>query len=217
MLDRLTIHSGSTAAIYQEWSKLIAQIYLGRYRLIRGTGSLPSIAGIASLFSKMLNDDYAAGIWENSMHQSLCWASLKRKGPRCRNLLKRLKIPSPYIAPSRSWASQRTAFFFKLYHSNLSDDCRPEFHSIDTDIDLRGESAFGEVRDAALDITSKVLVGSPRLTWHEQPRRCRAQDTAGFNGEYFATIEPDWFGQYIFESTEGRTPATPISLLLIGS
>ncbi|KAF5557114.1 hypothetical protein FNAPI_5536 [Fusarium napiforme] len=213
MLDRVTVASGSTAASYREWSKLIAQIDPKHHRFTRETDLLPSIAGIASLFSKRWNDDYAAGLWKGSMHQSLCWAVAQAGKPTYKELLKRLKTPSPYIAPSWSWASRREAFSFKPHHSSLFADCRPEFHSLDTSITLLGESAFGEVRDASLDITSKVFVGSPRINI---PFRYPGYDLVCLDGQYFANIEPDCIDQHIFAPYDGKF-AMPISFLLIGS
>ncbi|SCO53270.1 related to tol protein [Fusarium fujikuroi] len=217
MLDRVTIDSGSTAANYQEWSDIIAQIHPRRHQLTRKTDFLPSIAGIASLFSKRLNDDYAAGLWKNNMHQSLCWAAGEEDKPSHQDLLQRLRAPSPYIAPSWSWASRREDFLFLLYRPDLSGGCRPEFHSLDTAIALRGESAFGEVRHAALDITSRVHVGSPRLALQKLIRLSGEPDTIAFDGRYFADIHPDCFVQSFFGRTEGFALQAPISFLLIGS
>ncbi|KAG5761439.1 hypothetical protein H9Q72_010438 [Fusarium xylarioides] len=112
MLDRETIDSGETAAIYQQWSKLMAQIKPKAHQLTRKTDFLPSIGGIASLFSKKLDDDYAAGLWKESMHQSLYWALSTTGKPSLQDLLKALKTPSPYIAPSWSWASRNEPFRF---------------------------------------------------------------------------------------------------------
>ncbi|KAF5684755.1 hypothetical protein FDENT_6558 [Fusarium denticulatum] len=217
MLDRVTIDSGSTAAIYKEWSEIVAQIHPGRHQLTQNTDFLPSIAGIASLFSKRLNDGYAAGLWMNSMHQSLCWAAGEVDKPSHQDLLQRLRNPSPYIAPSWSWASRREDFWFLLYRPDLSAGCRPEFRSLDTDIALRGESAFGEVRHAALDVTSKVYVGSPRLALNKIIRLLGEPNTVTFDGRYFADIEPDCFAQSFFDRTGGFTLQAPISFLLIGS
>ncbi|EXL94651.1 hypothetical protein NOF04DRAFT_11235 [Fusarium oxysporum II5] len=218
MLNRVIIESGGTADIYREWAETISQVNPGYHQFTRETDFLPSIAGIAALFSSKLNDDYAAGLWKNSMHQSLCWALSISGMPSYQDLLKSLKTPSPYIARSWSWASQREWFTFDLYHSNLLADCRPEFDSLDTAITLRGESVFGEVRDGALDITSKVYVGSQRITYHKAFRQFDPpQETVRFDGRYFAHIKPDCSAEDIFESPETRTLAAPISFLLIGS
>jgi hypothetical protein len=232
MLDREAVDSGSTTAIYREWYELMASINPEKHQFTRETDFLPSIAGIASLFSKRLNDDYAAGLWKNSMHQSLCWAENAIRKPTYRKLLKRLKSPSPYIAPSWSWASRCEAFSFGLYDPHFLADCRQEFHSLDMAIDLRGESVFGEVRAAALDITSKVYVRSPRMTYHHpvepwdwrsmigpsiEGQPARLQDTVHLDGRYFANIEPDCRGKDIFKPMKRRTLRAPISFLLIGS
>ncbi|KAF5566225.1 ankyrin repeat [Fusarium phyllophilum] len=161
MLDRLRIESGGTADIYKEWHDIISQVNPRCHQFTRETDLLPSIAGIAALFNSKLNDDYAAGLWKNSMHQSLCWAISAEKKLRYQDLLKRLKLPFPYIAPSWSWASQRKWFRFDLYNPGLSADCRPEFQNLNTTITLRGESVFGEVKYATLDISSKLIFFDP--------------------------------------------------------
>ncbi|KAG5793573.1 hypothetical protein H9Q69_007393 [Fusarium xylarioides] len=218
MLDRETIDSGETAAIYQQWSKLRAQIKPKAHQLTRKTDFLPSIGGIASLFSKKLDDDYAAGLWKESMHQSLYWALSTTGKPSLQDLLKALKTPSPYIAPSWSWASRNEPFRFDLYHPDLSADCRREYHTIDTAITLRGESVFGEIKDAALDITSKLYVGSPRLTYEKLGGRFQNEkDLVRFDGRYFADIQSDCVCQDIFEPRPGNILAASISFLLIGS
>ncbi|KAF5622109.1 uncharacterized protein FTJAE_11076 [Fusarium tjaetaba] len=195
ILDRVTIDSGSTVAIYQEWNKIIAQIDPEYHQFTRETDFLPSIAGIALLFSKRLNDDYAAGY-----------------KPWFGNLLKRLKTPSPYIAPSWSWASRRETFWFHLYRSELLANCRPEFDSLEIAVTLRGESVFGEVRDAALDITTKVYAGSRRITYHEVSPHSSSKSAVQIDGRYFAEIEPDCTDLARSEST-----VMLIGLLLISS
>ncbi|KAF5599891.1 hypothetical protein FPANT_2948 [Fusarium pseudoanthophilum] len=195
ILDRVTIDSGTTVAIYQEWNKIIAQIDPEYHQFTRETDFLPSIAGIALLFSKRLNDDYAAGY-----------------KPWFGNLLERLKTPSPYIAPSWSWASRRKTFWFHLYRPELLANCRPEFDSLETAVTLRGESVLGEVRDSALDITTKVYAGSRRITYHEAPPHSSSKSTVQIDGRYFAEIEPDCTDLARSEST-----VMLIGLLLISS
>lgn len=218
MLNRVVIESGNTADIYKEWTETISQVNPGYHQFTRETDLLPSIAGIAALFSHKLKDEYAAGLWKNSMHQSLCWATSISGKPSYRDLLRSLKAPCPYIAPSWSWASQRELFSFDLYHSTLLADCRSEVVSLDTTIILRGESVFGEVRDAVLVVTSKVYLGSPRITYHKAFRQFDpSQDTVRFDERYFAHIKPDCSSEDIFESSETGTLVAPISFLLIGT
>ncbi|KAF4947075.1 hypothetical protein FGADI_10705 [Fusarium gaditjirri] len=218
MLDRKTIDSGNTAAMYHEWDKKVAQVNLGYHQFTRKTDVLPSIAGIAALFSKKLRDEYAAGLWKNSMHQSLCWGLLSRATTSYEGLLKSLHTPSPCIAPSWSWASQSQWISFNIYGSPPLADYRPEFDSLETNITLRGESVFGEVRDAALDITSKLFVGTQRITYYRTlPQLDLPQESVRFDGRYFAEIKPDFSVEDIFESHGTHTLAAPISFLVIGS
>ncbi|KAF5627583.1 hypothetical protein F25303_10773 [Fusarium sp. NRRL 25303] len=75
MLNRVAIESGNTTDIYKEWTETISQVNPGYHQFTRERDLLPSIAGIAALFSHKLKDEYAAGLWKNSMYQSLCWAT----------------------------------------------------------------------------------------------------------------------------------------------
>ncbi|VTT69039.1 unnamed protein product [Fusarium fujikuroi] len=214
MLNRVAIESGNAAHIYKEWTETISQVNPGYHQFTRETDLLPSIAGIAALFSHNLKDEYAAGLWKNNMHQSLCWATSISEKPSYQDLLRSLQAPCPYIAPLWSWASQREFFSSDLYHSTLLADCRSETQQIT----LRGESVFGEVRDAALVVTSKVYLGSPRITYRKAFRQFDpSRDTVRFDERYFAHINPDCSSGDIFESSETRTLTAPISLLLIGS
>ncbi|SCV34410.1 uncharacterized protein FFB14_04877 [Fusarium fujikuroi] len=126
MLNRMAIESGNKAHVYKEWTETISQVNPGHHQFTRETDLLPSIAGIAALFSHNLKDEYAAGLWKNNMHQSLCWATSISEKPSYQDLLRSLQAPCPYIAPSWSWASQREFFSSDLYHSTLLADCRSE-------------------------------------------------------------------------------------------
>lgn len=109
---------GSTDYL-QQWTILF--INYSRRNLTKKTDKMAAIAGIAKEFGKLLNDEYIAGLWKNSLPESLLWhhenqeeitAPVKRR--------KRDKIlaffssgknkaskptsaaPEPYIAPSWS-------------------------------------------------------------------------------------------------------------------
>ncbi|KAF5977557.1 hypothetical protein FBULB1_6489 [Fusarium bulbicola] len=219
MLDRVAIHSGSTTAIYQEWNEVIERICSTTHELTRKTDFLPSIAGIASLLSKRLGNDYVAGMWKNAMHHSLCWdvSKSRRPVPTYHGLLRELETPSPYIAPSWSWASRHEKLIFGLYHPELAG-CEPEFYSLETDVTLRGESVFGEVENATLIITSKVHKGSPRIRYcWSLDRKGHRRQIVRFDRRYLADIKPDFYDQCLFESSEPCTLAESISLLLIST
>ncbi|KAM0426552.1 hypothetical protein ACHAPT_008244 [Fusarium lateritium] len=218
MLDRVTIQSGDPIDTYKEWAYTVSHINPQWYHFTRETDLLPSVAGIAALFGKKLDDDYVAGLWKKNLHQCLYWVLSDTKDTRYQALLTSLKNPSPYIAPSWSWASRHNSFWFDLYHSTLTVDCRPEYDDLDAVITLRGETGFGEVRDAALEMTSKVYMGSQRITYHEVFQQITAsQKSVRFDGQYFAHIQPDCYVGDLFQPADNLTLATPISFLLIGS
>ncbi|KAF5548860.1 ankyrin repeat [Fusarium mexicanum] len=203
MLDRVAIDSGSTTAIYQEWNKMVNRICSKTHELTRKTDFLPSIAGIASLLSKRLGNDYIA--------------ESRRPVPTYHDLLRELETPSPYIAPSWSWASRREKLIFGLYHPELAG-CQPEFDSLETNITLRGESVFGEVENATLVITSKLYKGSPRITYRWAfDKKGHSRKTVRFGRRYLADIKPDFSPESAFESSKPLTLVEPISFLLIST
>ncbi|KAF5589818.1 uncharacterized protein FSUBG_11020 [Fusarium subglutinans] len=203
MLDRVAIDSGSTTAIYQEWNEIIEQICSKTHELTRKTDFLPSIAGIASLLSKRLGNDYIAGS--------------RRPVPTYHGLLRELESPSPYIAPSWSWASRHEKLIFGLYLPELTG-CQPEFDSLETDVTLRGESVFGEVENATLVVTSKLYNGSPRITYRwALDKNGHSRNTVRFDRRYLADIKPDFSPESAFESSKPLTLVEPISFLLIST
>jgi hypothetical protein len=57
-----------------------------------------ALSGVASAFQLLLDDEYYAGVWKSNYAEQLCWrAASPRSKPSYR--------PTPYRAPSWSWAS----------------------------------------------------------------------------------------------------------------
>ncbi|KIW21193.1 hypothetical protein PV08_01773 [Exophiala spinifera] len=88
---------------YLDWS-LIVNRYTGRF-LFADADRLPALSGIAGRFHLPGMGRYLAGLWGNSMPESLTWgASRGAVGGR------QMRRPEEYRAPTWSWASVEAAF-----------------------------------------------------------------------------------------------------------
>ncbi|KAL2691277.1 hypothetical protein Neosp_001658 [[Neocosmospora] mangrovei] len=218
MLGRDNLIAHDKLCIYEEWDDTIGQLNPDRAHFTRETDLLPAIAGLAALFQKELDDEYLAGLWKNNLHRDLNWTFLDADEISYEALLQGLENPSPYLAPSWSWASLRRYFRFDLNHPTLMPDCRPEYTKLVPRITLRGSTVFGEVSHGALDMTAKVYVGTRKIVYKQvYPAFSAPQDAVRLDGEYFAHIKTDCTIEDLFATSEIRELVTPISFLLIGS
>ncbi|KAJ3525936.1 hypothetical protein NM208_g11425 [Fusarium decemcellulare] len=220
-LDRDLLNNGETSLIYESWATEVASEF-SCYELefTLDTDVLPSIAGIATLFSKSLGDEYVAGLWKRDLYRCLHW-DLHRHDivTGYKDLLHRLRRPPQYIAPSWSWASRSHLVLFRMYREALINYARSECTILDASIQLKGTSPFGEVIGGHLDVSGKCYEGSRRLTYFE------VKDKGGIEGQtlrlddqYLTNIETDCVLKDLFEETHSGTELiAPITFLLIGS
>ncbi|KAJ4317806.1 hypothetical protein N0V84_007168 [Fusarium piperis] len=216
MLGRDKLVPSDKLRTYKEWDDTVSQLNPDRAHFTRETDLLPSVAGLAALFQKQLDDEYLAGLWKNDLHRGLHWHLMGASETSYQTLLRNLKKPVPYIAPSWSWASRRSYFLFNLDHPNLIGDCRPEYTDLVPTITPRGSTEFGEVSDGTLEMTTKVLVGSRRIV-HRKVYPVYSTDAVWLDGEYFAHIQTDCIVEHFFSASEMPELAAPTSFLLIGS
>ncbi|RSL87594.1 hypothetical protein CEP51_002141 [Fusarium floridanum] len=218
MLDRDKLLPGDKLFTYEEWDHTVSQLNPDRAHFTRETDLLPSVAGLAALFQKQLDDEYLIGLWKKDLHRGLNWYLMDTNEISYQNLLQSLEGPSPYIAPSWSWASRRSYFLFSLDHPTLMTDCRPEYTDLVTTITPRGSTEFGEVSAGTLEMTSKVYAGSSRIAYRKvYPAFSAPQDAVRLDGEYFAHVQTDCFAEHFFAPSEIPELIAPISFLLIGS
>ncbi len=124
------------------------------------TDLLPAIAGIASVFSEHLQDDYCAGHWRKDLHIDLMWSVHNRFNIPKSEYLDRIQSPEPYIVPS--WSR-----LCKGYTENLRSYQRifqrllPEVEYLDPIITLQGKNKFGSIRDAQLHVKSAAMTLEP--------------------------------------------------------
>ncbi|KAH9889403.1 heterokaryon incompatibility protein-domain-containing protein [Cubamyces lactineus] len=89
---------GELSAVYHAWRRMLSY-YTDRV-LSRSSDKLVACAGLAEDFGRLLSSEYLAGLWRNFLLYDLLWqVSYESPGhiTPCR--------PSPYRAPSWSWAS----------------------------------------------------------------------------------------------------------------
>ncbi|KAI1355948.1 heterokaryon incompatibility protein-domain-containing protein [Xylaria sp. FL0043] len=83
------------------WSKIVSE-YTGKAFSFH-TDKLVALSGVSRLMARALGPEYFAGIWGRWMVSDLCWKVRRRfADTRLEDLPPR---PSPYRAPSWSWAS----------------------------------------------------------------------------------------------------------------
>lgn len=221
MVNRDLLNEGDVALIYEEWTTEIAMEF-SAYGLefTRGTDILPSIAGLATLFSHRLRDDYLAGLWKKDLHRCLNW-DLHRSDRlmRYKDLLDGLQHPATYIAPSWSWASRSGLIMFAVYRTVYIMNARSECDVLEAVVQLKGTSASGEVTGGYLDISAKLYTGSQQLVYQEMDDGPGiARQTLHLGDQYLVDIETDCVLGDLFEERDGKSELNvPISFLLIGS
>ncbi|KAJ0160670.1 hypothetical protein CTA2_7562 [Colletotrichum tanaceti] len=75
----------------RSWERMLREY--GPREMTDPADKLPAISGIAKVMSKILDDEYVAGLWRGHLIRGLCWQGLS-----CRAV-------EGYRAPSWSWAS----------------------------------------------------------------------------------------------------------------
>ena len=97
--------------IREQWYELVKTFT--RRKLTVPGDRLPAISGLAAYFSKVLNDEYKAGLWKSKLPFELLWT--------LDNPDHLEKEPSQYQGPSWSWAAVNQRIKFRPEH--VLDDC----------------------------------------------------------------------------------------------
>ncbi|KAF5020050.1 hypothetical protein F66182_7931 [Fusarium sp. NRRL 66182] len=219
-INRDVLHQGDAALIYKEWNaKVASEFTFSRLSFTYPTDILPSMAGIATLFSYHLNDEYLAGLWRKGLYRSLTWSIWRSDATVSYTyLLKRLENPPLYIAPSWSWVAngRSNTVSCEVDVTELTENARSEFTLVDAVVSLKGTSPFGELTSGHLDIRGNCFAASMDLAHVRRGLKGTApRQTLRFHDQYLMDIEPDCLVDDLFDD-QGK-PAVPISFLLIGS
>ncbi|CAM1505088.1 Fc.00g107250.m01.CDS01 [Cosmosporella sp. VM-42] len=221
MLNHPLLQSGDRSLIYEEWAtEVAAEFSCYGFEFTRGTDIFPSIAGMATLFSNLLKDEYLAGLWKGDLYRCLNWALHRTEANGSyTDMLDALQCPVPYLAPSWSWVSRPGLVIFDVYWSVFVGYTRSEFTILNTSVTLKGISPFGELTGGTLELFAKVYKGSRSLRYRE------VDDSGGIfrktlelEGEYLFDIETDCATLDMFEDgRNGPELCAPIAFMLVGS
>ncbi|GJC81644.1 hypothetical protein ColLi_04482 [Colletotrichum liriopes] len=128
-----------SASSLQAWSQLLWEY--GPRELTNPADKLPAISGIASTFSKILDDEYLAGLWRKSLIEGLCWQPLKCK-----------PAPGGYRAPSWSWASVDG-----IPATGFLGETELQAKVIDARVVIDGENPFGRLKDGWIKLEAPLI------------------------------------------------------------
>ncbi|KAM0195743.1 hypothetical protein ACHAPQ_003065 [Fusarium lateritium] len=217
--------------IYRKWD-FIKMIQTRRWTYKEDF--LPGLSGIAKEYATMVNDVYLAGHWKNNLQYDLtwevCWPEPGDLGKR----LDSLRNPSPYVAPSWSWASQEkkveraidTEYIveeqeedteeadetrFKLWTYTTTQMChtRPEFELEDFKMDLRGTNPFGRLKGGFIRVSGKVAPFPSRVFIRK--REDSGRHDFGYFSNGFGTCQFDWTSQPDTVQEPGEMRLLPIT------
>jgi hypothetical protein len=130
-------------------------------KLTLSTDRLPAISGVATRFSRILADEYCAGLWKSALTTELLWEVVDKE-----NLASR---PAQYQGPSWSWAAVNSSItFLSLEPSNSVDDhfsvVGVNIQPVKSDLD-KFAAKFGAVESGRLVLTGKLADG----LWMHRP------------------------------------------------
>lgn len=139
----------NTAELYNRWTIHIVARYTTML-LTNLRDKLPALSGVASRFSRAVNDEYITGLWKKDIVKQLLWSSDggdAYKAP-----------PQEYHGPSFSWASVGCVSYVKINQSLRSAPrCQWKTTLVSTSYDLEGEDSFGRVVDGNIILTGPVV------------------------------------------------------------
>ncbi|CAJ0552222.1 Ff.00g062010.m01.CDS01 [Fusarium sp. VM40] len=126
--------------ILRSWQKLVA-LY-GERKLTYASDKLPAISGLATVFARLLDDEYVAGLWRSHLIEGLLWEGFPRR-------------VQEYRSPSWSWASTdgRTGLFLTQDHYT---DHRILAKVLNISVDLKGANPYGEVTNASIEMRAPM-------------------------------------------------------------
>lgn len=154
------------------WHDML-QSYMTR-RLTYAQDKLPAISGIAKRFAMCFRDEYAAGLWKDSMLTDLAWhtTDLRETVPYPtleQRLDEHLKPGGTFHAPSWSWASCPGKVEFVSHTIKVSEES-PGFYPVTVIEEIRttpreGSDQFGRLSSCTLQVTGLMK----RIWLHRHP------------------------------------------------
>ncbi|KAI1757603.1 HET-domain-containing protein [Xylaria castorea] len=206
------------------WMSMLKQ-YTAR-QLTFGSDKLPAMGGLAKIAVMGRGDMYLAGIRKDFLHRDLFWTpamEMDIQGRRASrvsfdSLLTSLNVPSPYIAPSWSWArwqgkiryDESPVPFGDHVPVMQYDGCvEKAYESVEAWTSVSKLNPFGQVTAGSLKLTGKVVPVLPQLQLQEGLEN--HWEMVDETGMYVANLTFDW------GEPEGWVPSERLLLVLIGS
>jgi hypothetical protein len=129
--------------VHEIWNGIVRAY--SQSALTKSSDKLIALAGLASYFQEVLQDDYLAGLWRSTLTWDLLWKRLTGSASR----------PSTYRGPSWSWASIDGIVGLDDRHRPSKDD----MHRINDVFTIPRDksSPFGEVLGARLNMSCRLV------------------------------------------------------------
>ena len=167
--------SGLSSDKYSEWRTIVGMY--SRRKISIYTDKFPALSGLAKKLSKLLQDEYIAGLWRKDLVDGLLWAVEYPnpvyvdipKGLRAQafpsleslTLFQPVRDESEYVAPSWSWASVDMPVYYDDYPKELEIDLtahEPPYLEIqDVRITPADASPFGGVTSGKLVVQGQIF------------------------------------------------------------
>lgn len=138
--------------LYKDWYKMVEN-YTDRH-LTRESDKFPALSGLVSVFARLSEDRYVAGLWESDLMVGLLWHASYAERPR-------LQRPPAYRAPSWSWAALDGGITFDSDVNYLAEGTpahRATFTLSDLNItiQLAGSDPFGMVALGTMTVSGRL-------------------------------------------------------------
>lgn len=148
---------------YEAWDSLIRFDH-GNRQYTNESDRLPGISGLARYFSEMYKDTYLAGLWKNDLPYAFLWHFHTNMNPKLAmdipGLVKRLRDPDPYIAPSWSPVRRDGSFIedgITARRQALERDAvRNECEILEVETQPIGKNDWGRIRAGFIRIRGRL-------------------------------------------------------------
>ncbi|OHE94939.1 HET domain-containing protein [Colletotrichum orchidophilum] len=128
-----------SASSLKSWPRILCEY--GPRELTNPADKLPAFSGVAKTFSKILDDEYLAGLWRGSLIEGLCWQPLSCK-----------PASGGYRAPSWSWASVDG-----IPGTGFVGEIEPLATILEAKVEIDGENPFGRVKDGWIKLEAPLV------------------------------------------------------------
>ncbi|KAI1457998.1 HET-domain-containing protein [Annulohypoxylon moriforme] len=171
----------------------------------------PALSGIAQRFSKLLDDEYVAGLWKGTLYRGLYWNCLHDPLQSWDTLLDQFRDTSEYVAPSWSWVIHRSIKFGYDINCMFQYESRSYWRkcsNIEVDVVMDGADPFGRIKRASLRITAQIRpLPADREVRYSKDRMIIVQDSEG----HLAYCITDW------DPNASTEPWRETMMLLLGT